>query len=115
MAPENQDVAYLWDIREAAKEAVSILGDKSVEAFKQDKVVCRAIERTIEIIGEAARKVSPPYQARHPEIPWRDIIGQRNIVAHEYGQIDYNLLYKTVRQDMPALIAVLTRLLPPAD
>lgn len=115
MAPEDQDAAYLWDMREAAKEAVSILGDKSVETFKQDKIICRAIERTIEIVGEAARKVSPQYQAQHPEIPWRDIIGQRNIVAHEYGQIDYGLLYKTVRQDMPGLIAVLIRLLPPAD
>lgn len=115
MAPEDQDAAYLWDMREAAKEAVSILGDKSVEAFKQDKTICRAIERTIEIIGEAARKVSSPYQTQHPEIPWRDIVGQRNIVAHEYGQIDYDLLYKTVRQDMPVLIDVLTRLLPPPD
>jgi len=115
MAPEDQDAAYLWDMREAAKEAVSILGDRSVETFRQDKILCRAIERIIEIVGEAARKVSPDFQTQHPEIPWRDIIGQRNIVAHEYGQIDYDLLYKTVRQDMPGLIAVLTRLLPPAD
>lgn len=115
MAPEEQDAAYLWDMREAAKEAASILGDKSVEAFRQDKIICRAIERTIEIIDEAARKVSPQYQAQHPEVPWRDIIGQRNIVAYEYGQIDYDLLYKTVQQDMPGLIAVLTRLLPPTD
>ena len=56
MAPEEQDAAYLWDIREAAKEAVSILGDKSVETFKKDKILCRAIERIIEIVGEAARK-----------------------------------------------------------
>lgn len=115
MAPEEQDAAYLWDMQEAAKEAVSILGDKSIETFKKDKVLCRAIERIIEIVGEAARKVSPAYQTQRPEIPWRDIIGQRNIVAHEYGQIDHDLLYKTVRQDMPGLIVVLTRLLPPTD
>lgn len=115
MAPEEQDAAYLWDMREAAREGVAILGGMGVEAFKQDKLRCRGVERIIEIVGEAARRVSPQYQVQHPEVPWHDIIGQRNIVAHEYGQIDYDLLYKTVRQDMPVLIAVLTRLLPPAD
>ena len=75
MAPEEQDAAYLWDMQEVAKEAVSILGDKSVETFKKDKILCRAIERIIEIVGEAARKVSPAYQTQHPEIPWEDTTG----------------------------------------
>ena len=112
MAPEDQDEAYLWDMLQAARDAVEILGGMDAEAFKQDKIRSRAIERTIEIIGEAARRVSPPYQAQHPEIPWRDVIGQRNILAHEYGQIDHDLLYKTVREDVPKLIAALSRLLP---
>ena len=92
MAPEDQDAAYLWDMLEAAKEAIEILGKANVKDFKQDKIRCRAVERTLEIIGEAARRVSPQYQSQHPEIAWRDMIGQRNILAHEYGQIDYELL-----------------------
>jgi len=48
----------------------------------------------------------------HPQISWSDIIGQRNILAHEYGQIDYELLYKTVIEDIPQLVSVLQGLLP---
>jgi len=54
----------------------------------------RATERSVEIIGEAARHVSPEFIAAHPEIPWRQIIGQRNILAHEYGQIDHEMLFR---------------------
>ena len=115
MAPENQDSAYLWDMQEAAKEAVEILGEMDVKTFKKDKIRCRAVERALEIIGEAARRVSPKYQTQHPEIPWRDMIGQRNILAHEYGQIDHELLYKTIREDIPKLISALSRLLPSTD
>lgn len=115
MAPEEQDAAYLWDMLEAAKEAVEILGDMDVSSFKQDKMRCRAVERILEIIGEAARRISPRYQAEHPEIPWRDAIGQRNILAHEYGQIDHALLHRTIREDIPKLVSKLSRCLPPTD
>jgi uncharacterized protein with HEPN domain len=74
----------------------------------------RATERCIEIIGEAARRVSKAAQQLHVDIPWSDFIGQRNILAHEYGQIDYELLYKTATEDIPQLIAALELLLPTA-
>ena len=59
--------------------------------------------------------MSQPYMAAHPEIPWRKIIGQRNILAHEYGQIDYELLYKTAVDDIPELMQQLQALLPPLE
>jgi uncharacterized protein with HEPN domain len=59
MAPENQDSAYLWDIQEAAKEAVEILGEMDVKTFKKDKIRCRAVERALEIIrGSRAPGIS---------------------------------------------------------
>lgn len=75
----------------------------------------RAIERGIELMGEAARRLSSSCQEAHPDIPWREIIGQRNILAHEYGQIDHELLYKTAIEDIPPLIAQLEELLPPLE
>jgi uncharacterized protein with HEPN domain len=69
----------------------------------------RATERCIEIIGEAARRVSTKTRQLQTEIPWSDLIGQRNILAHEYGQIDHELLYKTATEDVPELIALLKR------
>ena len=89
MQPEERDPAYLWDMLQAAREVETMLEDHDLAAFLADRILLRATERSVEIIGEAARRVSTPYMAAHPEIPWRTIIGQRNILAHEYGQIDY--------------------------
>lgn len=115
MRPEERDAAYLWDMLQAAKEVEAMLKDRDLAAFLADRILVRAIERSVEIIGEAARRVSAPYMTAHPEIPWREIIGQRNILAHEYGQIDHELLYKTASEDLPALIGQIEALLPPLD
>lgn len=74
-------------------------------------MLLRAVERCIEVIGESARRVSAAYTQAHPEIPWRQIIGQRNILAHEYGRIDHRLLYRTAADDIPRLIETLEVLL----
>jgi uncharacterized protein with HEPN domain len=115
MQPEERNPAYLWDMLQAAREVQDMLEGRDMTTFLGDKVLLRAVERSIEIIGEAARRVTTEHQNAHPEIPWREIIGQRNILAHEYGQIDHQLLYKTVKEDVPALIAQLQTLLPPLD
>lgn len=115
MRPEDRDAAYLWDMLQAAKEVEGMLKDRDLAAFLADRVLLRAIERGVEIIGEAARRVSASYVAAHPEIPWRTLIGQRSILAHEYGQIDHELLYKTAVEDIPALIALIPALLPPLE
>jgi uncharacterized protein with HEPN domain len=115
MLPEERDPAYLWDMLEAAREVETMLKDHDMAAFLVDRVLLRATERCIEIIGEAARHVSTVYTADHVEIPWRNIIGQRNILAHEYGQIDHELLYKTAADDIPRLIQQIEALLPPLE
>jgi len=115
MQPEERDPAYLWDMLQAAREVEDMLAGKDMNTFLGDKVLLRAVERSIEIIGEAARRVTTEFQNTHPEVPWREIIGQRNILAHEYGQIDHSVLYKTVKEDVPALISQLQKLLPPPD
>jgi uncharacterized protein with HEPN domain len=113
MQPEERDAAYLWDMLQAAKEVDGMLEDHDLAAFLANLVLMRAVERSVEIIGEAARRVSPSYMAAHPDIPWRTIIGQRNILAHEYGQIDHAILYQTATEDIPALIGQIQSLLPP--
>lgn len=112
MPPEARHLAHLWDMREAAREIVTAVGERSLEAFSGDRVLMLAVERSLEIIGKAARRVPPEFQDEHPGIPWREIIGQRNILAHEYGQIDHEILFKTVQDDLPDLIEALARLLP---
>ena len=115
MQPEERDAAYLWDMLQAAREVESMADNHDLAAFLNDIILLRALERSIEIIGEAARRVSTSYMETHPEIPWRMIIGQRNILAHEYGQINHELLYKTAIDDIPEMIILLEKLLPPLE
>lgn len=115
MQPEERNPAYLWDMLQAAREVESMLGDHDFSSFVADRILVRATERCVELVGEAARRVSLSFQSAHPEIPWREVIGQRNILAHEYGHIDYELLYKTATEDVPILIVHIEKLLPPLE
>lgn len=80
MSLEDRDAAYLWDMLQAANEVVEMIGDHDLDSFLRNHILQRAIERCVEIIGEVARRVSDPGRAATPEIPWREIIGQRNIL-----------------------------------
>ena len=115
MHPEKRVFAYLWDMLQAANEVVDMVADVSIEEFRENLVLMRAVERSLEIIGEAGKRVFPDYVAAHPEVPWKEIIGQRNILAHEYGQIDHDMLFRTVIEDLPDLISQLQDLLPPIE
>jgi uncharacterized protein with HEPN domain len=110
MPPEERDAAHLWDMLSAAREARSIVAGMTRESFLADRIRVRALERALELVGEAARRVSPRGQRAHRDIPWRAIIGQRKLLAHEYGRIDHAILYETARMDIPALLKVLDRI-----
>jgi len=115
MTLEDRDAAYLWDMLQAAREVAGMTSDVAIIGFTENIMLCRATERCLEIIGESARRISDICKSTHHEIPWRDIIGQRNIIAHEYGQIDYELLYKTAVDDIPVLIVNLEVILSVID
>jgi uncharacterized protein with HEPN domain len=75
-----------------AREAVELLGDKSRDRLNTDRVIQLALTRLVEIVGEAAGRVSEPTRRQNPQIPWLEIIGMRNRLAHGYDVIDLNLL-----------------------
>ena len=70
-----------------------------------------ALLKSLEIIGEAANGVSSVTQNRYPGIPWRDIIGMRNRLVHVYFDVDLDLVWDTIRTDLPPLIVELERVL----
>ena len=109
MKPEDRDAGYLWDMLETAREARELMQDVTLESLLSDVRTQRALERTLEIIGEAAGRISEPMRTAHPEIPWITIIGQRNIIAHGYAVIDYGRLFATATNDIPSLILNLER------
>ena len=93
MPLDKNDAAYLWDMLEAARGVVRSAENLTFKEYRVDENLRLAIERRIEIIGEAAGCVSQAVQQAHPGIPWRRIIAQRHVLAHEYGEIDDELIW----------------------
>jgi uncharacterized protein with HEPN domain len=112
MQPEDRDPAHLWDMLQAARDAAGIVANVTRERFVADRVRMLALERSLELVGEAARRVSEALRSKHPRIPWREMIGLRNILAHDYGRIDHDKLYATAVKDIPSLIKELEKLQP---
>lgn len=112
MQPEERDQAYLWDMLEAAKEITAFLKGIRYDGFVRNKMIRSAVERQLMVVGEAANHVSEEFQEKHPEIPWRQIIGQRNVLAHEYGDIKVERVWTAATINIPALIKALEPFVP---
>jgi uncharacterized protein with HEPN domain len=113
MPPDARDPAYLWDMLDAALAIREFTGGTSFREYTDNKMMRSAVERQLEILGEAARRVSDAFKQRHPEIAWRQIVGLRNVLAHEYGDIRQERIWQIVSRDLPALIEQLKPLVPP--
>lgn len=98
MRPEDRDPAHLWDMADAARNIVRFTSGADESRYLADENIMmrRAVERELGILGEAAGRVSTTFQDDHPEVPWRGIIAQRNVLAHEYGEIQHELIWRLV-------------------
>ena len=111
MPPDQRDAAYLWDMLDAAKMVEQLCCGQDFARYSKDRRTQLAVERSLEIIGEAAGRVSASFREDHPEIPWRQIIGQRNVLIHEYGEVIQERIWKVVRENIPQLIKQLEPLI----
>ncbi len=96
-----------------AREARSLLEGKTWEDLSNDRTFQLALMHLVEIIGEAASRVTKETRRQSPGIPWPDIIGMRNKIIHGYDVVDLKILWKTAQEDLPILIAELEKILPP--
>ena len=110
----DRDPAHLWDMIEACREIQQFLTGKSYQDLLTDRMLRLAVERELEIIGEAANRVSSEFQALHSEIPWARIVAQRNVISHEYGDIKLEWVWRVGTERVPELITLLEPLIPPA-
>jgi uncharacterized protein with HEPN domain len=108
----SRDSAYLLDIFKAAKLALSYLEGRTKEEFLKDIQCQDAVIRRLEIIGEAAGKVSVAMTNKFPNLPWKKMVGMRNIMIHEYEDVDLGIVWDTVQSDLPPLINLLAPLIP---
>jgi uncharacterized protein with HEPN domain len=67
----------------------------------------------LEIIGEAARAISKEFKAANPQVPWKDIVGLRNRIVHEYFKLDLKIVWEVVQKDVPTLMSFIDPLAPP--
>jgi uncharacterized protein with HEPN domain len=94
-----------------ARQARRLSRGRRRTSLDADELYYLAMNRLVEVIGEAARHVSKRFQNDHPEIPWAKIIGMRNHLIHGYDTIDSDVLWQVLRRDLPPLIASLDRIL----
>jgi uncharacterized protein with HEPN domain len=94
-----------------AKEAVDLLAGREKADLSSNRVLELALVRLVEIVGEAANRLPIEDQSRYPSIPWKEIVGMRNRLVHGYDAIDLDVLWDTVRIDLPQLIEELESIL----
>jgi uncharacterized protein with HEPN domain len=107
-----RDDAYLLDILIAARKVLRYVEDVSWDLFRQDDRTQDAVLRNLQIIGEAARRISEEFQRDHAEIPLGRDPGMRNRLVHEYSRINLDKIWETVRDDIPVLIRQVEPLVP---
>jgi len=104
MLLSDRDKSYIYDMINYSKEIVEIVNNESRETFLNNRVKRLAVERLIEIIGEAANHVSKEIISEAEEIPWGNIIGLRNKIAHDYGEILTERIWLIAQKSIPELI-----------
>jgi uncharacterized protein with HEPN domain len=114
MQPDPADAAYLHDMIKAAETVIRYTSGKTRQDYEAEEMLRDAVERRIEIIGEAARGVSKSFQDAHPEIPWRKVMGTRHVLAHDYDEVNNDIVWRIATVYVPALLEQLAPLIPPA-
>lgn len=108
---QDYDLVRLRHMLHHAIEAVDMAKGRTRADLDRDRQLNLALVRLVEIIGEAAVRVSLERRKRHPGIPWLDIIGMRNRMIHGYDQVDFDILWDVIELHLPPLIAWLKRIL----
>lgn len=107
----HDDQVRLRHMLDNTREAMAIAADRRRADLDSDRLLELGLVRLIEIIGEAAAKVTDDFRSAHPQIPWPQIVAMRNRLVHGYDEIDLDVLWDTVGDDLPPLAAELEKLL----
>ncbi|MBI1913118.1 MAG: DUF86 domain-containing protein [Deltaproteobacteria bacterium] len=113
--PRREDVIRLHHMLEASRDALSFISGKARRDLDDNKMLRLSLVRCIEIIGEAASRLSPDCQSEFPAIPWKNIINMRNRLIHAYYDINIDTVWGTVTEDLPPLITELEKIVTLAE
>lgn len=107
MSLSDRDKSYIYDMLNYSQEITEIIKDETHHSFLQNRIKRLAVERLIEIIGEAANHVSKEIIENNNDIPWSRIIGLRNKIVHDYGEILTDRIWKIASESIPELIQII--------
>jgi len=99
----KDNTIYVKHILEEITDIENFIKNSTEKNFTANPMMQKAVIRSIEIIGEAARNISPSFQNKHPQIPWRKITGMRNKLIHDYFEIDLALVWQVANKNLPFL------------
>ena len=106
---------YIQDIIDSVKEVEDFTKGVSFEAFKDDKKTINAVIRSLEVMGEAAKKIPDAIRKKYPEIPWKEMAGIRDKLIHEYHGVDLEIIWKVVKEELPPVKPLFLKLLKEVD
>lgn len=107
----RDDPTLVRDMMDAARSAAGAISGAEPAVLAADHVRALGLVKCLEIVGEAAGRLSADFRARHPDIPWGQIIGMRNRLVHAYFDIDYEQVWKALTEELPPLVAQLEKIL----
>jgi uncharacterized protein with HEPN domain len=110
---QHEDTIGLRHMLDHAREAATLVQNMTRDDLHANRVLSLALIRLLEIVGEAATRISEDLRARHPQIAWRQIISLRNRLIHGYDAVDLDILWQILHEDIPPLITDLARLVSP--
>lgn len=108
----SRDPAYILDILDSAKLIREFVGKTDRQAFEHNLMLQDAVIRRLTIIGEATKRLSETFKLNYPEIPWRQIAGMRDVVVHNYDQVQIDKVWEVIQQNIPTLIQQMELLAP---
>jgi uncharacterized protein with HEPN domain len=113
--PQRDDLVYVSDMVEYGAYACEFVEGREASDLFVDRQLAFSLVRALTVLGEAAAQVSREWRVEHAEIPWREIVGMRNILVHGYTRVDYELLWEVATKQLPPLIVQLRTILEQED
>ncbi len=108
----EDDSVRIRHILDAAREAVDFAKGRSGADLNTDRKLSLSLVRLLEIVGEAGRGISQEFRKTHPDLPWKSMVGMRDRLIHAYFDVNLDVVWETVTEDLPPLIAKLEKILP---
>jgi len=106
----KDDRIYIEHILQSIERIQSYISGKNQESFSNDSITQDAVVRQLEIIGEATKRISKELRKNNPDVPWDDMAGMRDVLIHDYIDVDLNIVWKTASESISGLKALLNKL-----